>query len=185
MRKIEADLVQLEEFKMNIVVIALIIALGALVVGLLIREFERERERQQLAKKNMSFIESINLTGLPIITFHNNGIPVNMVLDTGSNVCLINQCLLPQLEHSVGEKHSGVIGLSGEADTGDIVTLPFTYKEWKFDFECWATDISEMTASLKKEYGVTIHGLLGTGFFQKYKYVLDFSSMVAYPKAVL
>ena len=37
-----------------------------------------------------------------------------------------------------------------------------------------------MVSTMKKEYGVTIHGLLGTGFFQKYKYVLDFNEMVAY-----
>jgi hypothetical protein len=103
-----------------------------------------------------------------------------MVLDTGSNVCIINKSVIANLKHEIGEKHIGVIGLNGESEAGDTVILPLTYKDWEFDFECWATDISEMASSMKKEYGVTIHGLLGTGFFQKYKYVLDFNEMVAY-----
>lgn len=160
--------------------VLLFVVLAAGVIWVIVRETQREHERQELAKKNMSFIESINLTGLPIITFHNNGHPVNMVLDTGSNVCIINKNVLTDLKYEVGEEHVGVIGLNGEAEAGDTVILPLAYKDWEFDFECWATDLSEMVSSMKKEYGVTIHGLLGTGFFQKYKYVLDFNSMVAY-----
>lgn len=165
---------------MDIIRIVLFALLALVALWAILREAQREHERQELAKKNMSFIESINLTGLPIITFHNNGHPVNMVLDTGSNVCIINKNVLTDLKYEVGEEHVGVIGLNGEAEAGDTVILPLAYKDWEFDFECWATDLSEMVSSMKKEYGVTIHGLLGTGFFQKYKYVLDFNSMVAY-----
>ena len=165
---------------MDIIRILLFVVLTAGVIWAIVKETQREHERQELAKKNMSFIESINLTGLPIITFHNNGHPVNMVLDTGSNVCIINKDILTDLKYEVGEQHVGVIGLNGEAEAGDTVVLLLTYKDWEFDFECWATDLSETVSTMKKEYGVTIHGLLGTGFFQKYKYVLDFNEMVAY-----
>ena len=164
----------------TVIKIIILLALVAWTVWLLYREYKKEHEKQELAKKNMSFIESINLTGLPIITFHNNGHPVNMVLDTGSNVCIINKNMLTDLKYEIGEEHTGVIGLNGESEAGNTVFLLLTYKDWEFDFECWATDLSEMVSSMKKEYGVTIHGLLGTGFFQKYKYVLDFNEMVAY-----
>lgn len=152
-----------------------------LMAWFLLRELSRARERHELAEKNMSFLESINLTGLPIITFHNNGHPVNMVLDTGSNVCLINREVLPSLKYEIGDTHTGVIGVAGDTEGGDTVFLPLVYKDWEFDFECLAADLTEAVNSMKKEYGVTIHGLLGTGFFSKYKYILDFSSMVAYP----
>ena len=36
--------------------------------------------------------------------------------------------------------------------------------------------------SIKNETGVTLHGLIGNSFMQKYKYVLDFDEMVAYSK---
>ena len=115
----------------DVIRILLFVVLAAGVIWAIVRETQREHERQELAKKNMSFIESINLTGLPIITFHNNGHPVNMVLDTGSNVCIINKNVLTDLKYEIGEEHVGVIGLNGEAEAGDTVILPLTYKEWR------------------------------------------------------
>lgn len=166
---------------MDILRIVALVFIAAGLVWLTLREFEREHQRQELAKKNMSFIESLNLTGLPIITFRNNGNPVNMVLDTGSNVCIINYAVLPELQHEVIEDlNSGVIGLGGEKEQGKVVCVPLHYKDWEFDFDCWAMDMSDTVNSMKQEYGVTIHGILGTGFFTKYKYVLDFNEMVAY-----
>jgi hypothetical protein len=162
----------------EIIGVLLLVAFAAVTVWLIYREV---RHRQELARKNMSFIESINLTGLPIITFKNGDTTVNMVLDTGSNVCLINQDSLKDLKYSGADEHDGVIGLEGKADKGLTVLLPLTYKDWEFEFECWATDMQATIDSLKQEYGVTIHGILGTGFFMKYRYILDFSSMVAYP----
>jgi hypothetical protein len=46
-----------------------------------------------------------------------------------------------------------------------------------------SADISQTLIALKEEYGVTVHGLLGTGFFTKYKYILDFNEMIAYSKS--
>lgn len=37
-------------------------------------------------------------------------------------------------------------------------------------------------AQLKSMYGIQIHGILGTSFFQKYRYVLDFAELTAYQK---
>ncbi len=161
------------------IVLLTVAAIG--IIWMLYREYEREHQRQILAKKNMSFLESLNLTGLPIISFTNNGKTVNMVLDTGSNVCIINKKTLKDLNHEVSEEfHVGVTGISGESEGGIIVTLPLAYRDMEFDFECYVNDLSDTMDTIKKEYGVTIHGILGTGFFTKYKYILDFNSMIAY-----
>ena len=164
--------------KSTIVALVIVGLLFFLLVFFLYRELHN---RKMLAKKNMSFIESINLTGLPIISFHNKNSVVNMVLDTGSNVCLINQSYIEALEcKKEDDVHDGVLGLGGEADKGLIVTVPFSYKNQKFEIECWVTNMQSTVDTMKQEYGVTIHGILGTGFFMKYKYVLDFNEMVAY-----
>ena len=45
--------------------------------------------------------------------------------------------------------------------------------------------VVDMTAafdSVKAETGVTIVGILGNDFFQNYKYVLDYNTMIAYSK---
>ena len=103
-----------------------------------------------------------------------------MVLDTGSNVCLINAESLKNLQYEFADRHSGIMGINGETEEGQTVYLPLSYKDMEFDFECYVSDMSTTMNSIKQEYGVTIHGILGTGFFIKYKYILDFCSMVAY-----
>ena len=165
----------------HIAITLLIVVLVLAILALAFIEFLRAHQRQELAKKNMSFMESINLTGLPIISFMNNGNIVNMVLDTGSNVCIINTEALKKLKYESTSPNSGIIGINGSTEDGMTVLLPLSYKEYNFDFECYASDISDTMNTVKKEYGVVIHGILGTGFFMKYKYILDFSSMIAYP----
>ena len=44
------------------------------------------------------------------------------------------------------------------------------------------SDLDKPFNNIKKESGVTIHGILGNNFFKKYKYVLDFDKLIAYSK---
>lgn len=164
----------------EIIKIIIIVAAIVGVAWLVFREVKRHYQREELAERNMSFIESINLTGLPIVTFSNNGQPINMILDTGSNACVINEKILSSINHEIGEKHIGVLSLENFSGEVDTVYVPLKYKDMTFDLECLAVDIEDTVKSLKQEYGVNIHGLLGTGFFIEYKYILDFNEMVAY-----
>lgn len=166
---------------MEIVKIIVIIVLAGLTILLLARERARQIEREELAKKNMSFMESLNLTGLPIVTFSNNGKMLNFVLDTGSNVCIVNSEVLTGLDYETVNKHTGIVGVSGDTnEEGEVVCLLVSYKGRTYEVECYSSNMSDAVNSIKKEYGVTIHGILGTGFFTTYKYILDFNELVAY-----
>lgn len=166
--------------KLLIVIGLVLMTLG--VMGLLcVKAYEKGQQKQELARKNMSFMDSLNLTGLPIICFNGIGQTVNMVLDTGSNVSIIDINVLDIIEHTKGkESIEGIIGVSGEIGESSNINVSLTYKEMEFNFECFANDISATVSAVKQEYGVTIHGLLGTDFFTKYKYIIDFNEMVAY-----
>ena len=142
-----------------------------------------EKKRQLLEKKNMSFLESINLTGIPIISFVNNDQIINLVLDTGSNTNIIDKETLKSLEYKVSDTKNSVIGIAGTTEESNYVLVPLSYKKKEYDMICLASDMSESMAAIKETYGVTIHGLLGTGFFTKYKYILDFDEMIAYSKS--
>jgi hypothetical protein len=41
-------------------------------------------------------------------------------------------------------------------------------------------DMADAFNEVKSNSGVTIHGILGSDFFQKYKYVINFNELVAY-----
>ena len=42
--------------------------------------------------------------------------------------------------------------------------------------------IKELFDTIKEDYGVTIHGILGTNFLDKYNYVIDFKDYIIYRK---
>lgn len=156
--------------------IVLIVLLALLVVCLGYLEYKR----QELKKKNMSFIESLNLTGLPIISFTNNDDIINLVLDTGSNTSIINSETLAKLRYKTSSVKNSVIGITGESKESNYVLIPLEYKGREYEMKCLATDMGESIKAIKEAYGVTIHGVLGTGFFKQYKYILDFNEMIAY-----
>ena len=41
-------------------------------------------------------------------------------------------------------------------------------------------DMSGPFGIIKKQRGFTVNGILGSNFFNKYKYMLDFNEMIAY-----
>lgn len=125
----------------------------------------------------------MNLTGIPIISFVNSDQIINMILDTGSNTNMIDQQVLKDLSYKESNAKNSVIGIAGETQETNYVLVPLSHNKGTYDVVCLAQDMSASINAIKETYGVTIHGILGTGFFTKYKYVLDFESMIAYSKA--
>ena len=140
----------------------------------------RKEKRAEILQRNISFIDSIRLTGFPIISLGNNGLYVNMILDTGSNRTIINTNTLKDLEYECLEADSQVFGLNGQTQNGGYVRLPLYYNNQKYSIDCCSMDMEQTFSKMKQQFGVTIHGIIGTDFFEKYKYVLDFNKMVAY-----
>ena len=160
------DLVPQERNSMN----ALIIVLLLLAIIALLWLSVRELQRHEIARKNMSFMESLQLSGLPIICFTNNGQAVNMIFDTGSNLCILDKKILETLEYQPNEEViDTVTGVGGAMEEGHSATVVLAYKDQLFECECHVTDISQALNTIKQEYGVTAHGILGTDFFTKYK----------------
>ena len=60
--------------------------------------------------------------------------------------------------------------------------MSVTYKNQVFEEEFGIADLDEAFSVVKQESGVQIHGILGSKFFERYKYVLDFKELIAYIK---
>lgn len=161
---------------MNVFILIVIL----LTIGTLIYLLFNEKKRRALEKRNISIIESMNLTGIPIISFINNDRIVNLILDTGSNTNMIDKDILKELSYKESDVKNSVIGIAGETHEANYVLVPLTHNNKSFDVVCLAQDMSASVVAIKEAYGVTIHGILGTGFFTKYKYILDFNQMIAY-----
>lgn len=138
---------------------------------------------QDVKKKNkskMSFKESMDLTELPVITFMNNDMKLNFLLDTGSNTSFINESILDKINHTLLEEVTDMIGVEGRKIKNRTCEMKILYKDYIFDTKFNINNMDEAFNTIKQESGVQLHGILGSLFFQKYKYVLDFKSLTAY-----
>lgn len=131
----------------------------------------------------ISFKESLDLTDLPIITFMVGDKKCNFMLDTGANFSIINASVLDDILHTKTNEVGKIFGLEGKDQEVHYVTLNLSYKNTEYTEKMQAVAMDAAFNSVKQESGVTLHGILGNAFFQKYKYILDFNELVAYSKA--
>lgn len=134
----------------------------------------------------MSFKESIDLTELPIITFEvGKNKKFNFLLDTGSNDSIVDRTALETkgVSYIDAGMEGNLVGLdSTESKKVSFVKIDLFYKERTYSNNFLVTDLSTVINSIKESSGVVMHGLLGSNFFNKYKYVIDFDKLIAYSK---
>ena len=130
----------------------------------------------------MSFQNSMDLAELPVVTFRQGDKKINFLLDTGSNNCVIDSNALKDIKHAMLDCKTNLYGLEGNAQNTGICIIKVTYKDKEYECPYVIQDMSAAFAAIKKETGVTINGMLGSRFFNEFKYVLDFDELIAYSK---
>lgn len=135
----------------------------------------------------ISFKESMDLTGLPIITFcqideKGNENRFNFLLDTGSNDNVIDSNVLKDIEHEKVDYNGTLSGLDGIVNKVTACNISFFYKDREYPYFYLVKDMSAPFKTMKSDYGVTLHGILGSRFFNKFRYVLDFADLKVYNK---
>lgn len=131
----------------------------------------------------VSFKEALDLCDLPVITFINNGIKLNFILDTGANKSVISyDAFKLPIKYDRSYKSGIVFGMDCNVKEVSYISMDISYKNKVFNDTFQVLDMSEAFDRIKKNDGVTLHGVLSHNFFQKYKYVLDFDELIAYSK---
>ena len=130
----------------------------------------------------VSFAEAMDLVDLPIITVQNNNTKINLLLDTGSNSSYISPSILKDLKYDEIELTNTTIGFGGEATHTRGCNMKIKYKKLSFKDTFIIMESDEVFTALKQGYGVQVHGILGSKFFDRYSYVIDFGELIAYIK---
>lgn len=128
----------------------------------------------------MSFKETLDLTELPIVTFRQGDKKLNFLLDTGATNSVINKSVVGEFESVPTKFKDTIYGADGNSDTVDIIEMTITYKNEQFTDLFYVWDLDGAFGNLKQKHGVNLHGVIGSSFFQKYKYIIDFDELVAY-----
>lgn len=155
------------------------VALMVLAIAFIVNTIEDFRKR---SNSKISFKEAMDLVELPVVTFYNGEKKLNFLLDTGSNVSYINSSIVSLLDHEKTDKEMHTMGIEGNRVSNQFCRMAVTYKNQKFEEEFSIADLDEAFSVVKQESGVQIHGILGSKFFERYKYVLDFKELIAYIK---
>lgn len=162
------------EYVMNIVYVVM------LVVGFAILAFIIDLVRGKKVKDKMSFRETMDLTGLPIVTFKQGDKKFNFILDTGAFSSIIDSRVLSNMNYTPIEGTSVGYGIDGKEHVMERVGVVLTYKDKNYSDVFRVLDMTASFDSFKRDYGVNVHGLLSSSFFERYKYVLNYEELVAY-----
>ena len=144
-------------------------------------KINKKIERQHKIDK-ISFKEAIDLVNMPIVTFQNCGTKLNFVLDTGASSSVIDSDILENCKYINRNKGANLSGIDGKFNKFPMILMKISYKNKIYLEEFVAADIKKAKDNIKKESGITIHGFLGTSFFTRYKYILDYDELIAYSK---
>lgn len=156
------------------------ILIGVILSTILIHIAEKYWDNRK--RVGMSFKEAMDLVELPIITFYNGGNKFNFLLDTGANMSVIDSNVLDNFPHE-DTKDGGIVwGMEGNKINVNYVKASLEYKGASYEDTFQVVDMGASFKAIKEESGVTLSGILGSSFFKKYQYVLDFNELIAYSK---
>ena len=162
------------EFVLKIVFVLLLVGIAAIVAHFV------DLARKKTSYDSMSFRETMDLCELPIVTFINNGKKLNFLLDTGASKSVIHSGALEGLTYRDTNKSGDIYGIDGKRRDASFINMSIEYKGKDYNEEFQSIDMSIPFSNLKADFGVNLHGILSSTFFQKYKYILDFDELVAY-----
>lgn len=129
----------------------------------------------------LSFKGSIDNLTIPIVTLFNNGKAFNFVVDTGANYSVINAEYLKLFDAKIIKGITGkVYGIDGNQQDVYYARIQLSQYTDNFVEEFQIFDIQSMCDNLKEENGVEIVGILGSSFFQRYKFIIDFNELNMY-----
>lgn len=160
---------------MMVILISNVVIIAAITVAIIAYKYYTKPEA-------ISFKTAMELLELPVITFYVGDKKLHFLLDTGSNKSIINTKVLNFIPYEDTHEKSKLFGLEGNVQETSYVNIDLLYNDKSFPTKFQSVDMSNAFRTIKKENGVTLHGILGTEFFNNYKYVIDFNELIAYSK---
>ena len=160
---------------------AILVLTGVAALGSIVNIFMKDKEVPQESISIKKYMPG----DLPVITLTNNGVALNFLIDTGSNISHICPSAADLIEHEQQVSNNTKIAGLGAINQGvTICTAKFKdilSKEYKIQLSISA-ELEETSKYIKENTGIEVHGLLGTDFLQNYKYVIDFKSLEVYAR---
>ena len=140
-------------------------------------------KNKEIPKESIS-IKKYMPGNLPVITLTNNGIALNFLIDTGSNISHIIPSVLKDIKGNKIQNNNEIAGIgaiTNESSSIEVKVKDTLSKEYDITLVI-SKGLENSAKYIEQSTGVKIHGLLGTDFLQKYQYVIDFKTLEVYAK---
>lgn len=125
----------------------------------------------------IDFQQGLDLTGVPVCTFRQGSKSINLMLDTGASKNLIDKRILKDLDYKMLLGQDTMMDVNGNETVCMGIHMDINFMKENYSSDFMVCDMSRTFEDIKKSTGVTIHGILGSGFFRKYRSVLDFGTL--------
>lgn len=123
---------------------------------------------------SISFDPAYNKAGLPIITLSNDGKDFHFLVDTGANLCVLNNSVVNEIKHRPLEGKGTMFGMEGNIQTVEYVEVELNHGEDIFKVEFQVLNLDAAFGRIEAQHDVTVHGVLGVDFLKNNKGKVDF-----------
>lgn len=119
----------------------------------------------------------LHLRCLPLLIVKAQVKNLCFLLDTGSNINVLDKRVAEFFQLSGGTAQQQQFGIDGTLQTTDVVEMTFSLEEREYKADFSVMDLSSAFGKVEEESGIQIHGLLGCSFMEQQKWVLDFENL--------
>ncbi len=116
-------------------------------------------------------------TGLPLLIVKAQAKNLCFLLDTGSNINVLDRRVAEFFQLSESITCQKQFGIDGTLQTSAVVEMIFSVEEREYKADFSVMDLSSAFGKVEEESGIQIHGLLGCSFMEQQKWVLDFERL--------
>lgn len=130
---------------------------------------------------HIPFKESMDLINLPVVTFNNNNNKLHFLLDTGSDDSFITSSVIDLLDIKDSDnKVTNIQTGNGVISSLGRITLDIAYLDSSYENTFIVSNLDSSFKNIADSRGIQIHGIIGSLFFRRYGYKLDFKKLAAY-----
>ena len=124
-----------------------------------------------------SLFVALSEIGLPTIIVEAQAKNLCFLLDTGSNINVLDKRVAEFFQLSESITCQKQFGIDGTLQTSAVVEMIFSVEEREYKADFSVMDLSSAFGKVEEESGIQIHGLLGCSFMEQQKWVLDFEKL--------
>lgn len=126
-----------------------------------------------LNRGRMLEFQNYGRVDVPYVVIDIQGIPLNMIVDTGCGVSILSSEILEQLEHEESNRRISMSAMTDDSIRANTVTISFKVngKEIKEHFIPYSNGEIGNFSTL---YGIQMHGILGNEFLDKTGCTIDY-----------